>query len=669
MNKNKDDLFGDLNDTDDTDMNEFLDLEKHNKPNNDKIQIEPTVTKALSKVDNIKEDEDLFNEDFSDFDKDFDSLFNKDDVKDLLSGDVKKKNIISDVNSVKEKNDNIDISSINIEEIKKNSLEKTESNISNKSGITRYNSKSGGDGLFDDEEDLILSNDNSLVSDDYGLKNQSASYKVQISNLMKQIELKNQQIKILESEKSEMQEEILNLQDKLSGNIMSPSKSSYNISQSIGNSSSTKKISVQRRLTNLGLNFTEISNDDLLDTLHDESKEEFLNVTASIDTLFGNNSKSAALFDSVNTFTAKDLIGSSLVTPRREYSNDGSNIDYSNSEKSSQLLDSHGLVKSSSSSQDDKNSNNIVGDDSNDDKLFSDNNATTKDIKTDEPETEISYQEFLNRLALSESFDIVELIRRFLSSILGPHGDATPPLKSSKVKIDYIFYGTTSLVDRCRDFFDSTQELFMKHPKWKHENEDRIMSARDCLERYVMNRIAEVAFKSVENIEDDNTVSKRMQLLSFIGPDALDIKAELQNDIVWALARDELKKINSYRTPGEKIDCIVKCASVIFKFLSVASARAAADGELESAPGADDFLPVFIYVVLHSHVPKLMSNCEYIASFHNPARLRSKAGYCFVNLQSAAEFIMNMDAEFLSMDPMEFEMKIAQAQRELNGGF
>lgn len=663
MNKNKDDLFSDLNDSDDTDLNEFLDFAKHTKPNNDKIQIKTTLTKSLSKVDNIKVDEDLFNEDLSDFDKDFDSLFNKDDVKDLLSGDIKKRNISNDINSDKENNNIIDISSINIEQ-KEFFLEKTESSIC-KPSIVRYNSKSGGDGLFDDEEDLN-SNGNSLITDDYSLKNQNASYKIQISTLMKKIELKNQQIEILEKEKLVMHEEILSLQDKLSGNIMTPSKV-YNNFQSIGNSSSSQKINVQRRLSKLGLNFTEISNNDLLDTLHDESKEEFLNITASIDTLFGNNSKNSASFNSVTTCSAKDLIGSSLVAPRREYSNDTSKIDY-NLTKSSQFLDLVSSTSSSSKDNDNSNNANVIGDDTNDDKLFSD--ATTKDIKTNSPETEISYQEFLDRIALSECFDIVELIRRFLSSILGPQGDATPPLKSSKVKIDYIFYGTTSIVDRCRDFFDSTQDLFMKHPKWKHENEDRIMSARDCLERYVMNRIAEVAFKNVEKFEDDNIIAKRMQLLSFIGPDALDIKPELQNDIVWALARDELKKMNAYRTPGEKIDCIVKCASVIFKFLSVASARAQADGDdLQSAPGADDFLPVFIYVVLHSHVPKLMSNCEYIAAFHNPARLRSKAGYCFVNLQSAADFIINMDAEFLSMDPLEFEMKIAQAQRELNGGF
>lgn len=111
----------------------------------------------------------------------------------------------------------------------------------------------------------------------------------------------------------------------------------------------------------------------------------------------------------------------------------------------------------------------------------------------------------------------------------------------------------------------------------------------------------------------------------------------MNNDIVWALARDELRKINSYRTPGEKIDCVVRCAAVIFRTLNLARAKSG-----DSPAGADDFLPIFIYVVMHSQVPQLVSNCEYIQCFHNPDNLRSKAGYCFVNLRHVKLNMINL---------------------------
>lgn len=138
------------------------------------------------------------------------------------------------------------------------------------------------------------------------------------------------------------------------------------------------------------------------------------------------------------------------------------------------------------------------------------------------------------------------------------------------------------------------------------------------------------------------------------------------------MAEDELRRINSFRSPGDKINCIVRCCSVIFSVLNLAR------GDSGSRPGADDFLPVFIYIVLHSKIQRLHSNCEYIAAYRNPADLMSKCvvvrsidlslpsgcltsvyvcrgGYCFVNLRSAIEFINVLDASMLSISQDEFQ--------------
>lgn len=51
--------------------------------------------------------------------------------------------------------------------------------------------------------------------------------------------------------------------------------------------------------------------------------------------------------------------------------------------------------------------------------------------------------------------------------------------------------------------------------------------------------------------------------------------------------------------------------------------------------GADDFLPVLIYVVIHANPPQLASNLEYIQRFRMHSRMVSESAYFFTQLVSA----------------------------------
>jgi hypothetical protein len=88
--------------------------------------------------------------------------------------------------------------------------------------------------------------------------------------------------------------------------------------------------------------------------------------------------------------------------------------------------------------------------------------------------------------------------------------------------------------------------------------------------------------------------------------------------------------------------------------------------EADDDPGADDFFPIFIWVVMQANVPNLLSHCEFIQAFHNPFRLMGRAGYCLVNLQSACEFIISVEADSLNMDKQLFEAELAAAARQKN---
>ena len=52
--------------------------------------------------------------------------------------------------------------------------------------------------------------------------------------------------------------------------------------------------------------------------------------------------------------------------------------------------------------------------------------------------------------------------------------------------------------------------------------------------------------------------------------------------------------------------------------------------------GADDFLPVLIYVVVHANPPQLVSNLLYIERFRMHSRMQSESAYFFTQLVRAA---------------------------------
>ncbi|CAH9085349.1 unnamed protein product [Cuscuta europaea] len=112
-----------------------------------------------------------------------------------------------------------------------------------------------------------------------------------------------------------------------------------------------------------------------------------------------------------------------------------------------------------------------------------------------------------------------------------------------------------------------------------------------------------------------------------------------------------------YKAPRDKLVCILNCCKVITNLLLNASIS-----ENENPPGADDFLPVLIYVTIKANPPQLHSNLVYIQRFRRETRLVSEAAYYFTNVLSAESFIKNIDAVALSMDETEFESNMKSAQ-------
>ncbi|KAG2541942.1 hypothetical protein PVAP13_9NG665700 [Panicum virgatum] len=179
-----------------------------------------------------------------------------------------------------------------------------------------------------------------------------------------------------------------------------------------------------------------------------------------------------------------------------------------------------------------------------------------------------------------------------------------------------------------------------------------------------MTKLFNRVFASVpEDVKSDEELFEKMSLLQqFIRPENLDIKPEYQNETSWLLAQKELQKINMYKAPRDKLSCILNCCKVINNLLLNASIVSN-----DNPPGADEFLPVLIYVTIKANPPQLHSNLLYIQRYRRQTRLVSDAQYFFTNILSAESFIWNIDGESLSMNELDFQRKMDWARERLLG--
>ncbi|KFK39302.1 hypothetical protein AALP_AA3G227000 [Arabis alpina] len=251
--------------------------------------------------------------------------------------------------------------------------------------------------------------------------------------------------------------------------------------------------------------------------------------------------------------------------------------------------------------------------------------------------------DFLERMRNPSAGDFVKSIKSFIVSF---SNNAPDPEKDCAA---------------VQHFFSKMEAAFMAHPLWSGCSEEELDSAGDGLEKYVMTKLFTRVFASnTEDVISDEKLFQKMSLVQqFISPENLDIQPTFQNETSWLLAQKELQKINMYKAPRDKLVCILNCCKVINNLLLNASNK--------NAHGADEFLPVLIYVTIKANPPQLHSNLLYIQRYRRESKLVGEAAYFFTNLLSAESFISNIDAKSLSMDEAEFEKNMEFAQARTSG--
>nr|XP_043632109.1 vacuolar protein sorting-associated protein 9A-like [Erigeron canadensis] len=258
----------------------------------------------------------------------------------------------------------------------------------------------------------------------------------------------------------------------------------------------------------------------------------------------------------------------------------------------------------------------------------------------------LTWHDFLERMRHPSASEFVKAIKSFIVSFLNNAPD--PERDSASVQ----------------EFLSNMEAAFRAHPLWAGRSEEELDSAGEGLEKYIMTKLFTRVFASnPDDVKVDDELYEKLALVQqFIRPEHLDIQPTYQNESSWLLAQKELQKINIYKAPRDKLVCILSCCKVISNLLFNASVDAN-----ESPPGADEFLPVLIYVTIKANPPQLHSNLLYIQRYRRESRLVGEAAYFFTNMLSAEAFVTNINGESLSMDEAEFQKNMESAQALIYG--
>ncbi|KAK9833087.1 hypothetical protein WJX74_006750 [Apatococcus lobatus] len=249
-----------------------------------------------------------------------------------------------------------------------------------------------------------------------------------------------------------------------------------------------------------------------------------------------------------------------------------------------------------------------------------------------------AFQDFLERMKDPAAADLVKSIKSFIQSLLERKPD--PDTAGRDVQA----------------FLEKSEASFHLHPVWANSPPEHQLQGLEGLEKYLMTKLHNWAFgQSAADRERDDILQQRMQALEFVRPVHLEIPDAYQDENSLDMAMAELKKIDHFKAPRDKLVCILNCCRVLNNVLQTSSVGA------HEARGADDFLPLLIFTVIHANPPNLASNLEYIQRFRFQSRMISESAYFYTQLYSAASFIETINASSLSMDPDEFVARMVAA--------
>jgi hypothetical protein len=147
----------------------------------------------------------------------------------------------------------------------------------------------------------------------------------------------------------------------------------------------------------------------------------------------------------------------------------------------------------------------------------------------------------------------------------------------------------------------------------------------------------------------ERDICRRIKVLSSRQQHEWDISPDHISPAGWSSAIFELAGIERNPTQSMRLQALVYAAKAIYsefkcEVLPLLCARKGdAMSSTDAMLGADDFLPIFIFVVCQAHLKHPHLNKDMLWILCHPDQLRGESGYYLTMYESAIEFIDSVE--------------------------
>ncbi|PIK56875.1 putative GTPase-activating protein and VPS9 domain-containing protein 1 [Apostichopus japonicus] len=193
-----------------------------------------------------------------------------------------------------------------------------------------------------------------------------------------------------------------------------------------------------------------------------------------------------------------------------------------------------------------------------------------------------------------------------------------------------------------KHFLYTLNDWIQEDPIWAAASEVQKIDAEIATERAIMTTVYKLAL--YPNGDGDIHRDQEAVQGSYRKSQELTNPEKYQRELPWPAAQAEILNINVYKTPKDKVLCVVRCCSIIMNLLSLAN-------EVGGPPGADAFVPVLMFVLIKANPPSLLSTVQYVNSFYiqndsyraGDDDNKGEETYWWTQFEAAIEFTKTMD--------------------------